>query len=337
MTTLRFLLLHSSVRTATAALVALVFLAGCQTPDLKPFASASADLATSIKKGGELAITPLLAAPMKVGHDLVPPSSDQHPGKKLQEEWDKRCKTADALLAYSASLAAIADASAHRQGNAKGLVDSVNALAKTVTGATPLTDAASNLASKVLETAAEVKAFRDLSAAVKSADPAIQAVALSLQADFVEIANVLRSRLTTQRSDASSASKPVKDFLDTVRKRRDRQRVEVAKALVDPKRSAEQPALDAELAHLDALVANAEPEDNTRTAELNRLESAIAAGKAFFAAAEATTKTWADAHRDIAVALEEKRTPNFMLLVSRAQELRNLVIELKPAKPVPSK
>jgi rRNA maturation endonuclease Nob1 len=294
-------------------------------PDLKPFATATASVATDIKQGGDLTLAPLAQAPALVKGELVLPGEPNHPARQLTEAWDKRRHTADAIVAYSAALAAISDASAKRQANAEGLVKSVNALANTVTGANALSDAASALASKVVATVAEVKADRDLSAAVQSADPAIQEIAHALQLDFQDLAKEYKALETARLVAAVKAFAPVDNFYSTVKAQRDQQRTEVAKAVGDV-------AKGAELSRLEALVAGAESDWQARRTERDGALAALATGQDFFTKAGAAIGAWAEAHHALAATLKEKRPPDLIVLLTRAQELRTLVAALKTSK-----
>lgn len=310
---------------AFSALGTGLFLAGCQTPDLKPFGTASADLVTSINSGGDLAIRPLLQTTVVLNGRTIAPTSAEHPAHALQESWRQRRRTADALLAYSGALAAIGDASANRRANAKALVDSVNGLAAAATGHNLISDAAGNLSGKILETFVEVKAFRDLAATVQSADPAIRAIAGVLKRDFADLASLYESQQSDAIIAATFAKAKVEDFSAKMLHARDRQRDAVALNPGDPAKSAE-------LARLDAVLAGAEPELSAQRQKLKQEETALVTGLEFFAAADRAVDAWAAAHHDIGAALAAKRRPNLMLLATRAQELHDAIEAMKSAK-----
>jgi hypothetical protein len=307
------------------ACLGLLVVSGCQVPDLKPFASASAMLATSINQGGDLAIAPFTRESVMIDGAFVAPGLPTHPGTQLQAEWDVRRKTADAILVYSASLSAIADASAKRKENAAALVDSVRQIAAVVPGANVITPAAGNLTIGLLGTVVEVKAFHDLSAAVQSADPAIQLIAGSLLQDFDSLSHLYAPQQRNRISQIVPSLASAEQFYATLKAKQAELRRALTENLADKDKNAE-------LAHIDGLVAGVEPEVLAKRAELARLQAALADGKAFYAVAANAIDTWAAAHAEIAKALQEKRAPNLMLLATRAQELRGLVADLQAEK-----
>ena len=172
----------------------LLFLASGATPDLKPFAEASKALSTSVTTGGDLAIKPLARMPVWDGTKYVQPDDPQHPAKVLGASWEIRRKTMDAVLVYSASLAAINDAAAHRKENATELVSSVKQLASAVPTLGTGVSAAGDLVVFGLGTYVEIKAWHDMRKAVESADPAIQLVAKALKKDFAGLSNEFESK-----------------------------------------------------------------------------------------------------------------------------------------------
>lgn len=302
--------------------VGFLWLAGCTTPDLKPFADASATLSSSVKVGGELAINPISTIPVWNGDVFVSPRDPAHPYKSLEGEWEKRRKTMDAVLVYSASLQAISEAAAHRSDNATALVQSVQQLASSVPGYGAAFDTAGKLVIKGIETTVEVKAWHDMRRAVASADPAIQMIAGSLQKDLSELANLMKAPLNDRITALGASLRPVVRLETTLRERRDTQRKTVAETPTDA-------TAGAELARLDSLYQTALADLTQMREERARTENSIKQGQEFFANAVAGVNAWADAHRGIVQAFQEKRMPNFTLLAARAQELREIVNELK--------
>jgi hypothetical protein len=320
-----FFPLRQRAAASIAACLAMIFVAGCQLPDLKPFATASASLAASINQGGDLAIAPLTQEAVVIDGKRIAPGAPTHPGTQLQVEWNARRKVAEAVLVYSASLAAISDASAKRKENAAALVDSVKTLAAAVPGADVGSTAAGNLAVSLVGTFVEVKAFHDLGAAVKSADPAIQVIAGKLHQDFLSLAPLFSTPQRTRISQVVPSLFDAEDYYATVKAKQ----ATLRQALV---KKPDDKDANAEIARVDALVAAVEPEVLAKRAELARLQAALADGQAFFAAAVKSIDAWAAAHADIAKALQEKRTPNLTLLATRAEELHGLIDALKTEK-----
>ena len=87
-------------------------------------------------------------------------------------------------------------------------------------------------------------------------------------------------------------------------------------------------AAGAELARLDQLVADAEPEYTAKKARLAQIELEKDRGLQFFNEAQSAVKAWASAHTSLISTFEEKRKPDLTLLASKAEELKGLIEQL---------
>lgn len=302
-------------------------LTGCQTPNLKPFSDASATLVTSVKKGGELAITPLASRPLWVKNssgvaELVQPNAQEHPYKKLDDEWDIRRNAMDAVMVYSASLEAINQASIHRQENAQAIVGSVQKLASAIPGYGAATDIAGKLTVQGLGMAVEVVAWHDMRRAVESANPAIQLVARGLTNDLALLLIEYKAPLKTQISQLSDEMRPLKRLESALRIQRDAQRASVEASVSDA-------AKGAELARLDELYTAASSDLEQKRSQLIIVKNAITHGQDFFNSAILAVNAWAEAHTQIVKAFKENQQPNLALLAARAQEVKEIVDQLK--------
>lgn len=293
--------------------------AGCQTPDLKPFAAASATIVASINRGGDQAIAPLAGQAAMVNGSLVATGSPEHPANKLQTLWTERRKAADAILVYSESLAAINDAAANRKGNATALIDSVRQLASAIPGVNVSSNAAGDLVIFAVSAGVEVKSWHDMSSAVKSADPAIQLLAGMLRQDLVALSAEFESEMLNQLMTSTvPALREVERLHGPLREKQRAQRVIVAR---DPSDA----TAGAELMRIDGLIAGLQPDLNALRAEQAQLKQILATGKNFYAAVGRAIDAWAAAHHDLVRVFEENRGPNLVLLAARAQELDTLI------------
>jgi hypothetical protein len=288
-------------------LVCIVLLASCATHDLTSFAEASKALSTSVNTGGDLAIKPLARMPLWANGNLVQPDDPSHPSKALEASWEGRRKAMEAVLVYSASLAAINEASAHRKENAAELVGSVKQLASAVPSLGVGASAAGDLVVFGLGVYTEIKAWHDMRQAVQAADPAIQLVAKALKLDFTELSNEFESKQRDQIIQKVNALRPVVRVHQALQKQRDIQRTRVADAPSDT-------TLGAELARLDGLIAAVEVDLNKLQSEKGKIEAALAEGKEFFATTIKAIDAWASAHADLVKSFEQERPPNLALL-----------------------
>jgi len=306
----------------TASLGCVLLLAGCTTPDLRPFADATKTLSVGVYTGGDLALKPLARMPLWVNGNLVQPEDPSHPSKALEASWESRRKTMEAVLVYSASLAAINEASAHSKENAAELVGSVKQLASAVPSISTGVSLAGDLVVSGLQTYVEIKAWHDMQKAVQSADTAIQLIAKALEKDFAELANEFESKQRDQIIQKSVALRPVERVYQALQDQRNTQRTSVAGAPSDV-------ALGTELARLDGLVTAVELDVNKLRSERSQIEVSLADGEQFFATVIKAVEAWASAHADLIKAFEQNRVPNLVVLAARAEELKEIVGKLK--------
>ncbi len=307
-----------------------MLLGGCQTPDLKPFASATATVVENINRGGDLVMAPVARLTAMSSGQSAPAGDTVPPPIRLAASWQLRRRAADAMLSYSGALAAISDAAANRRANAAALVDSVRQLAAAVPGITVGSNAASDLVVSGAVAVVEVKAWHDLGRAVAAADPAVQMIAQAIRRDLAALAFEYENqrRLPLMTSVYPALRELERDY-EAVKAGQRAQRAAVARNPADV-------AAGSELLRRDTLVNSLEPELNARRTERAQLEAAIVTGREFYQAADSAIGTWAAVHHDLVRAFAERRAPNLALLAERATELSVIVRELSNEHPTPA-
>lgn len=303
---------------------------GCQTPDLKPFAQASAAVATGIALGGDLALQPIAREPAFVGNEFVGPDAPNHPVHALAAEWQRRRRAAEAILAYSSSLAAIGDAATHRMANATQLLQSVQQLAAAVPGVSLGSNAAGNLMITALSDAVEVKAWRDMAAAVRNADAAVAVIAAVIQQDLKAMGDLHAGYHKTQIAIAKTAQefRELSRLQDALRAEQQAKRTALAGLPGDA-------GIGAELSRISTLIGSVERDLQPQLAAVARHRTALLNGADFYAAAAAAVGAWAAAHHDLVRAFEDRRAPNVAVLLVRAEEIQLQLQELKSARRQP--
>ncbi len=68
--------------------------------------------------------------------------------------------------------------------------------------------------------------------------------------------------------------------------------------------------------------------DKLRSAKM-QIEVQLIDGKRFFATAISAVDAWANAHADLVKAFQENRAPNLVLVAARAQELKQIIDNLR--------
>ena len=164
-------------------IVVVVALAtACRIPDLKPFSDATAAMATALKSGFERTQLALNSAGATAaeGSELKEKSAD------LNARWKPTRQAVSALVAYSDSLTALAEAGKDGKETITKLTGSVNELASAV-GALPLTGAALDVVKAVGAKIIELQAERDIRKAVVGASDAVDTLTPLLKDNFADL------------------------------------------------------------------------------------------------------------------------------------------------------
>jgi tetratricopeptide (TPR) repeat protein len=157
-------------------------LAACGIPNLKPFSDATAEMATVLKQGFERARTSLGAAAETAGDE------DQFTAKlrELDDRWKPTRKALSSLVAYSDSLAAVAEAGKKGKETMAKVTGALSDLASAV-GAIPLTGAAPKIIEAVGAKIIEMQAGNDIRKAVTKAAEAVDIIAPVLEQNFADL------------------------------------------------------------------------------------------------------------------------------------------------------
>ncbi len=305
---------------AACILPLAILLVGCKTPDIHPFADATAAVGMSVAQGGDMVVTPLTKRTI----NNKSPGAPDHPGVKLATAWDVRRATMEAVVQYSASLVAISDAAAKSQNNASQVVGAVQELARNIpnSGIQAGLDKAGDLLVYVGKTIIEIKAYHDMAKAVQAADPAIQEIAKVLQADFKDLAVEYYNRVNDDLDGLVTDLRPVERHYQKLKQERDRLRDKVNESVTNTEQGNE-------LARISELLSKVEPEYETIRRAIQETELRRARGQRFFQETQAALSAWAQAHASLARTFREKTKPNFILLITKAEELRTLINQLR--------
>lgn len=306
---------------------AVLAVGGCASPNLEPFVEATATLRTSVNVGGDMVIAPLTNQSVwdSTEKKYIPPGDPKHPATQLANSWKLREEAMDAVVVYSASLAAIGEASAKRQENAKEVVTSVKELASAIPGVSTGSSAAGDLLIMGLETIIEVKAYRDMAKAVEAASPAIELISDVLKKDFRSLAKLFESNQLTNLTKLYIEIMPVQEHYDALLKAQEEQREKISADVNNVE-------LGNELVRLNGLITAVEPEITSFESEKARLETEMTNGLEFYDSTIKAIDAWSEAHASLKEYFDENRRPNLVLLAARAEELKELVNELKANK-----
>ena len=170
---------------AVSAALAVMLMTGCRIPDLKPFSDATTEMATVLKQGFERSRASLSAA-AETADDQA---AFKVALKKLDAEWKPTREALSALVAYSDSLAALAEAGKKGPETMARLTGAINDLAKAVS-IIPIPAAGIDIVNKVGAKIIEMQAAGDIRKAVGAANDAIEIIAPILKATFVDLRSI---------------------------------------------------------------------------------------------------------------------------------------------------
>ena len=163
----------------------LGLLLACRIPDLKPFSDATTEMVTVLKRGFEETRGALRAA--------AETADDQDEFRKnvreLDERWKPMRRALSALVAYSDSLTALAEAGKKGPETMAKLTGAVNELASAV-GAMPLAGAGAKVVEAVGAKIIEMQAAKDIRKAVGHAAEAMDIIAPVLQENFADLRRI---------------------------------------------------------------------------------------------------------------------------------------------------
>jgi hypothetical protein len=143
-----------------------------------------------------------------------------------------------------------------------------------------------------------------------------------LKKDFAALSNEYEGTQRDQIIQNEVALRPVARVHQALQDQRIAKRASVAASPTDT-------ALGAELARLDGLIAAVEVDLNKLQSDGAKLQESLANGKALFATAIKAVDAWAGAHADLVKSFEQNRAPNLVLLAARAEELKEIIDNLK--------
>ncbi|MBI1842321.1 MAG: hypothetical protein HYR88_15905 [Verrucomicrobia bacterium] len=169
-------------------------LAGCQTPDLRPFRDSTAQIHSSVLEAKDL----FLEEQERV-KDLVPDAAKATLEKQIEvfkTNWAARVNVMESMVKYASSLASVAEAPDKSKTALEGVGQSVSELAIAAGPYAPAVEGAKDIALELIDLANRVRAVKQLKKAVLTTDKDMQRVARILSADF----GIMRRELEDKQS-----------------------------------------------------------------------------------------------------------------------------------------
>ena len=238
--------------------------------------------------------------------------------EKFAGEWSVRIRAADALVAYSRSLAAIVAAGNEGAASARKVAESVQTLAGAagvVLPAAPVVGTVTDVAAFVYGQVASIRASSALAEAMQAAVPAVDQIANIMAKDLLAAESILRAasevaalNLTTRFNTESAHYKLLVD-----------ERTALYKSPALTRQQEER------LLQLDRLIAATRTWRDGLEAEERANAERLRAGRQLIGATRQGLQAWALAHRDLAAAVAEGRKVDPAALLAAVGEIRELV------------
>lgn len=301
----------------------MIFVAGCTTPDVGPFVEASETLSKAVRDGGKAAAEVYTSVPYKDRKTnlIIDPEDSNYPGNKIREEWDKRVIAMEGLVRYANSLQAIVGAGMSSRKNAEKFAKSVGGLVSYVPNVTAGAAEVESLTTLIIDTAINIKTYRDLSKAVEKAHPIFVHMAPLIIADLNDLYSVFRAS-----ADAAEV------LLDAEYEEGNMHYYALKSQIKTERAGAEDPILDAGVTKLNGLYSvftPVEKEYKEYERKLGELMSKRVQVESLLREASDTITSWVEAHGDLKRALKDKKNLDVGLLIVRTQEIRDAVEKLR--------
>lgn len=295
------------------AILLVSLLAGCGTlPDARPFADATSALSVSVKASGSA-----IADSLREAGSVTP--SDQAVYEKhiqrFEDAWSARVKAAQGAAAYSEAIADLIAAGKEGGETVKRVGDSLGALAAVsgISLAAPAVGVAGDIARFIVDRIAIVRASQTLEEAVAKAQPAVDRIAEHLvsEADG-QLKPILKDAYGNMISGIKSQYDADNDFATAFRQKQTTLRIETLK---DSKNVSQ-------LQEFDKVNAAVSERLKERDQKIEKAAAAYRIRLQLINSMSTATIAWAAAHRDLAIAIKEKRKVS-------VEELNDTVIDLK--------
>ena len=331
---------------------------GCQTPNVKPFGDATADVHAAVRQAYTVTASRLDAyEAVDSDGNRVARSSTNHPAARFNNTWATRLRVMEAMVSYSDSLVNIVASGEQSKANAKAMSDQVAALVE----ATPWSAfgaAGNSIFQQVHGLAVSVAQYRSIAKAVNKADEAVQKAAEAIGKDMDSLAILFKALFDDQELsvvgmkygkhrayvNALTAKRgELENEMLRLRNSTDAPRIALLEARLSGKSQSDldplqkklqdaqtnQKLVGGALAECDALLERVADTEKAYQMDLKALRSARQAALDLATATRESIRLWGLAHRDLKAAIEENRQPNVRLLVASALEIRATIQQLK--------
>jgi hypothetical protein len=305
----------------------LAVLTGCQTPDLKPFADSTANLHQAVVRSQDIVRSELQE--LRTRNVLANEDKLIDAERKFTNAFVQRIAFMEAVVNYSDSLAAVADAGKNGQANAQALGDSIKKLAEAAGPYGTAVGVGADVFSKIFGLAAQGWAVHSLRDAASKADPIIAAGAEIVQKDMKNIGDVLE---TAQVPLVTAMEKDYRKDIATrnnLLRFRETQSLEINNLLTKTNWSDLLADHNKKIAEVNAVLDATDKWYLPLHEKETEVQQRLSAESQLMQQTATGFKQWEKVHADLVQALKHNRQPNIRVLVSTVLEIKAEIETLK--------
>lgn len=326
--------LSSAYVLALGALVAAV-LTGCTTPDVQPFADATSSMGKGFRQVGESTVLILRDVPFPdpQSHKQLKLSDPKHPSHTFSTAWGEHLAAVDAMEAYSAALAELAAVNRASKENAEALVEPLVELADNFPDIDAPAAEIGSVIALIKQTADEAVTYWTMAQQVKSAHPVFEKMVPLLKKALAKALVINRSAYVTftvvYEAEQNQLTTRWNGLETKIVELEDRYLQMAGTAQPD---DVERRELAARVKTVSEMQERLRPEYEAFTKGLASIRKRMEGTEQLFTQSQLALDKWLKGHATLVRALEEKRQPNFTVLLTRAEEIRDAIEAVKSAQ-----
>jgi hypothetical protein len=293
------------LRALLAGALALQAAACTSLPAAQPLVDATRQYRSSLAAGGSAL------------EQELEQTSGADTARRFATLWDARVRAADALVAYSKSIAGIAESGNRGADSARQVADSVQSLAGSVglalEGAAAAT--AVDTATFVYAQVAAARAARSLAKALAEAQPALERIAAIMSQDLADADAILRSAVKIKETELARRYNVETAYYASL--------VEERNALYGKARRTT--ADESRLLELEQLMHATDSWRQPMLSEQAALSAQLQTGRQLIAASRRALDEWTSVNADLAAAVQAGRSVDPAALVAATEQMRELI------------
>jgi hypothetical protein len=309
--------------------------AGCGTiPDLEPYAQSTAALHSAASSSHDVVYKELSALARLNTEDT---DFAEFP-KTFSKAWQPRLHIMAAMVAYSDSLAAIAQAANDGHKNTKALAESLGAFVASVGGPYGIAaSGATQIVGSLASAAIQISAANKIEEAISAADPVIQEVSDLIVKDFAELEKLLAKENLESTLEAAIKRSYTTEFgADPGYRKRLIQLQKDARAKIHEERQTvplnptNLKEAEDRLSQLNDWLGATNQWHDKQESDLREMQARFASQRLVLGKTMDGIREWRAIHKNLAVSMKEgKQRPNYRLLYNTAMEIQTILKEGK--------